>query len=406
MSLLATGFSRALAARAAAAELAEQVEMQLEAGAQVGGALVLATAAAGRQGFEVGACLAERWPEASLVGTSFEGIVAEGRAWREEPALALIAWPAGEGEPVPMLVDSAAFAGDSAGIEHLEHMLEEAAGDGEAEDLLLVFPDAVAATDVEAVLARVAPPADGPSVAGAAASGVDGAPCLAWADGDEEPGASIALYLRGYASGGARLAQAVGSRFASPWLEVSSCRGRWVDQLEDESATDWARRQLGLEASDAIEANLDRLLLRVRDVPGWTDPEDRIDAVTTSEAELDYVERYLVGVAPGRGAIALAAPVSNGARVAFALPDPDRAREALRQGVAELGAAPLVLQLTCRARDASLHGDPDVESAVVATAAEGRVALGTIAPFQLGPDSLGRPRIHVHRTMLIGVGAR
>ena len=63
----------------AAEELARQVEAQLRHDAEIGGALVLATAAAGPQGFEVGSCLAERWPRASLLGTSFEGVLAEGR---------------------------------------------------------------------------------------------------------------------------------------------------------------------------------------------------------------------------------------------------------------------------------------------------------------------------------------
>ena len=404
MSRIVAGFSRALAAEPAAEELAGRLEAQLPTDAEIAGALILATAAAGRQGFEIGGILAERWPAASLLGTSFEGLVAEGRAWREEPAIVAIAWTGGEAEPVPILVDSEAFAGEPHAIDHFEHALEEIASGLAREDLLLVFPDAAGATDVEAVLTRVITRVGCPQVVGAAASGAEGGPCRAWADGSEEPGASVALYLPGCSGAGAQLAQAVGTRFASPWLEVSACRGAWLDRIEGEPATDWTRRQLGLEASDPIEPNLDRVLIRVRDAPRRVDPAERVDGLPTAEHELDYVERYVVGVAGEQGAIALAGPVSTGDRVAFALPDPDRARQALREAVAGLVGSQLVFHLACRARDESLHGDPDLESALVAVAAEGREAIGTIAPFQLSPDSLGRPRIQVHRTILVAVG--
>lgn len=404
MSRIVAGFSRALAADRAAEELAGRIEAQLPTDAEIAGALILSTAAAGRQGFQVGGILAARWPAASLMGTSFEGLVAEGRAWREEPALVALAWTAGEAEPVPILVDSEAFAGEPHAIDHFEHALEEIASGSARADLLLVFPDAAEATDVEAVLARVITRVGSPLIAGAAASGVAGGPCGAWADGSEEPGAALALYLPGCSGIGAPLAQAVGTRFASPWLEVSASRGAWLDRLEDEPATDWTRRQLGLDESDPIEPNLDRVLIRVRDAPGRLDPAERVDALHTSEHELDYVERYVVGVGGEPGAIALAGPVSTGDRVAFALPDPDRARQALREAVAGLVGSQLVLHLACRTRDESLHGDPDLESAVVAAAAGAREAIGTIAPFQLSPDSLGRPRIQVHRTILVAVG--
>ena len=96
--------------------------------------------------------------------------------------------------------------------------------------------------------------------------------------------------------------------------------------------------------------------------------------------------------------------LAKGDRVAFALPDAERARSALRAAVAGLPPAPLVLQLTCRARDVRLHGDDDLESALVVSEARDRHVLGAIVPFSLAPDARGRPRIQVHRTLLLALG--
>ncbi|MEZ4334986.1 MAG: hypothetical protein R3F35_24775 [Myxococcota bacterium] len=69
----------------------------------------------------------------------------------------------------------------------------------------------------------------------------------------------------------------------------------------------------------------------------------------------------------------------------------------------------LLLQLGCPGRGASLHGDRDLESAIVAHQASGRRTLGVIAPFQLAseprPDHAGhRHLLRVHTTVLAAVG--
>ncbi len=95
---------------------------------------------------------------------------------------------------------------------------------------------------------------------------------------------------------------------------------------------------------------------------------------------------------------------ARGDRLALALPDAAWARETLRSAVDSLPLTPLVLQLGCPSRGESLHGDRDVESAVVADQALGRRVLGVIAPFQLGSDPAGVGRLRVHSTVLVAVG--
>ncbi len=413
-----TGFTRAPSAERAAEDLVAAVEHGLPAGVDPVGGLVLATAAAGEQGFEVGERLRARWPGATFAGTGFEGLLAEGRVWRGQPAIALLAWTDGPDAPEPLMVEAEALAGDEEALAHLEAWLHAAAGDRllGADDLLLLFPDALTAPALEPVLASLVDRCGGPSVAGAAATGPGGGPSIAWIDGEQEPGAALALLVPapaaplpgardpgpgGAAAGRRRLAQAVGSRFASPWLEVGRARGVWLERIEGEPATDWARRQLGLGGSAPLEPWLDHLLLRIHEGGLGTEP---VEMIATDESRIDFVERYVIGVAEARGALALPEPVAKGDRIAFALPDAERARSALRAAVAGLPPAPVVLQLACRARDARLHGDEDLESALVVTEARDRRVLGAVAPFQLAPDARGRPRIQVHRSLLLAFG--
>ena len=389
---LATGFASALEPVSAARRLAEAVEAQLGGAGRVAGALVLSSLAGGPGAVAAGTWLAARWPEAELVGTSFEGLLAGGRVHRDEPVIAILAWAGGAGAPLPFVWtgESEGAPPDHGAADELEALLGErgvgpaAAG---ARDLLVLFPDASATAGLESTLDRVSARLGGFVSIGAAASGVGGLPSHAWHDGESTPGATLGLWLTGGASD-ARLARASASRRASPWLEIGRCRERWVDTLDGEPALDWLRRQLGLDAEDPVEPLLDRLLVRI------------------GEAGRGWIEHYVVGIDPRRGSLAIAGqgPLRRGGRLAFALPDGVHARERLRAAVAGLAPSPGLLQLACRARDASLHGDADLEPALVSTADPARWALGTQAPFQLAPGPGGRTRLMVHTTVLAALG--
>jgi small ligand-binding sensory domain FIST len=122
------------------------------------------------------------------------------------------------------------------------------------------------------------------------------------------------------------------------------------------------------------------------------------------DALWSYEERYVVGVDEGRGAFAMGGSFRSGDHLSLALPDSETAREALRASLGEIAATPLVLQFACRARDAGLHGDPDLESAWTAHHAGDRVVVGTVSPFQLASDAEGRARLLVHATVLLALG--
>lgn len=400
---LSTGFTHALRPETAADELASAVEARLGEAGRIAGGLLVANAASGRGALEIGRRLSDRWPGAALLGSSFEGVLAQGRVWRDQPAAGLVAWAHGPEEPIPLF-----FGPTESGPVELAHDILEDAGRASLEpgDLLLLFPDALASTSLESMLEDLLPRLGDPSIAGAGATGVGGGACLAWFGGEEKAAATVGLLIPGGAELRVpRVRCAGGSRFASPWLEISACRERWIDGLDGEPPLDWVRRQLGLAEADPVEPHLSRLLVRLRDESaGPAEEGARVPTDSSDAGPDDFVERYVVGLDERRGALAVTGSFRRGGQLALALPDPARAREALRAAASALPESPLLMQFACRSRDESLHGDADLESALVAHDARGRMTLGVQAPFQLGTDAFGRCRMRVHTSVLAALG--
>lgn len=404
MTRLAVALEAALDAVTLADALARPIEATLGGPEAVAGAFLLATSAAGAMGERVGERLAERWGAAELLGTSFEGIVCDGRVWQGEPAVAVLAWSAGAGAPVPIVCEGGARDPDDL----LKEILGAAEPGGErARPLVLLFPDALDTPGLSDLLKRFGPVGGGPWLAGAAAVGPEGEPARAWARTDSPtPDAPLVGLLFPEAARPARASEppdpircASATRPASPWLEITACRPHWIDALDGEPPVDWIRRQLGLADGAPIEPYLDRLLVRIARGRWGADPaNDPVEPPT-------FEERYVTGLDPRRGALGLVGGFARFDRLAFALPDAIAARERLREAVAALPPARIVLQLGCPGRGEGLHGDRDVESAIVADAAGGRRTLGVLAPFQLATDPAGAGRLVVHTTVLAAVGA-
>ena len=400
MTRLAIALESALEAVRAATALAEAVEAALGDPGEVAGAFVLATAAAGRTGEDVGRLLAARWPGAELFGTTFEGLVLDGRVWQGEPAVALLAWTVGPGMPIPIVCEAGERDPDVLAKEIFSACDRVSPSAG---DLVLLFPDALGTSALRPLLDRFSPAFGGPWLAGAAATGVDGRASHGWAIPSDSGDAEILVGLLIPSTQPLPPVQCAGAtRLASPWLEISACRSHWIDALEGEPPVVWIRRQLGLADSDPIEPHLDRLLVRLAGpspaAPGEGDRSEK------KEEEEAFDELYLTGVDPRRGSVSVMGSFVRGDRLALALPDAVRARENLRSAVDALPRTPLILQIGCPSRGESLHGDRDVESAVVAHQAAGRRTLGVIAPFQLGSDPAGVGRLRVHSMVLAAVG--
>lgn len=422
MALFRAATTRKLDAEQAAEDLVRQVVNQGDGPHPVAGGFLLATAAAGDQGRAVGQRLAAYWPDAELLGTSFEGVLGEGQVWRDEPALGLFVWGEVWGEeqdpPLPFVFGPDELEAARVAGELLDAVGRDTLGPS---DLLLLFPDATGSPGLPAFLGDLASALGGPQLAGAAASGLAGHPALGWLGDEACPGSMVGLLLPdggGAASpaGGLRVSAASATRAASPWLEITACRTRWVDGLDEEPPLVWVRRQLGLDDRARIEPHLDRLMARVRRLGTAGNAVVRaVDATRSTQGAASsgasetaglagYEEQFLIGLDARRGAISLPGEFERGDELAFSLPDAELARRALRESLEALTPSPLILQFGCRARDEDLHGDRDLESALVAHHAKGRATLGALAPFQLGPGPAGKARLLVYSTVLAALG--
>ena len=394
MQSYSISFTRALDVDTAARELQTGTEHALGGPGRVAGGLVFATAAAGKQGVEVARLLCGEWPDVELMGTSFEGLVFEGRAFRHEPALALLGWSEGDREPVSIAFEPAELEVDAI----VEGILAACGRTSLSPcDLVLLFPDAHGLPPIEPMLAQIEIGLGRPALAGAGAAGIDGAPCQAWVAGESWPGGGLlALVVPGGESSTAaplpRVSSAGGSRLASPWIRVTARRQRWIDGLDGEPALTVVRRELGLAKREPLERHLGRILVRHRR-PAKTDDRGKSDRFEQ--------ERYIVGVDGGRDSFSIPVELARGDEIALAWPDASIAREALSGSLEELGDSPWILQFMCRARDERLHGDADLESAWVASRVGGRSVLGTIGPYQIGPgpDPGQGSRLLVHASV-------
>ena len=399
MTRFRTAFSRALDPGVRVDELLAGVGAGLPGGKPLSGGLILATAACGHDCFEVARRLADRWPDTAVAGTSFEGVLAGGSIYRDEPAMVLLAWSEpSELAPNPFLLESGNV--ESA---LLAEAIFEAAGRSRLEsgDLVLLFADAHGSVAFEQTLAGLGPTIAPACLAGAGSSGIDGREALTFVDGEVLPGAILGLFIPATVVEGAGagnqaplVCSAPATRKASPWLEITKCRTRWIDELEGERTLDWVRRQLGLDDDSAIEPHLDRLLARVR----------RSGSPLQSGLDAWDEERYVVGLDANRGSFSWPGRFSVGDELALALPDRTRAREALSRSISELRASPVLLQFACRARDEALHGDSNLESAWAAHCAGDRDIVGTVAPFQFAMSSGLECRVLVHSTVLAALG--
>ena len=120
-------------------------------------------------------------------------------------------------------------------------------------------------------------------------------------------------------------------------------------------------------------------------------------------------ERFIIGIDPSRQAFALPIEIPRGAWLRLAWPDGSLAREALRQETRGLEAGGVGLQFACRARDAALHGEADLEAAWVASEVPERPVVGAVGPRVLhaDPSTPGAAEVgveRIHATALVSLG--
>jgi small ligand-binding sensory domain FIST len=359
------GLSTVLSPQAAAREAAELAITRLGCG-RPDLALVVASAAHG-QGLPTIVREAERLlGRGAVVGGSVEGIVSANVEVSSFPAVMVLALSGVEA--VPFMVS------DAEGEElRVGEDIAARAGDLESSDLVVLLADS-SSLEARALAQGLAAQLGPATVLGTGAGPTPRGRPLLWHDGELAHDAVAGFVLHGTRS---RVAIAQAGRAVTPPLTITGARGNWVLGLDGRPALDVyteVANRLGLDAGGEAPAQL---------LAGLAGCDDQ----TT-----DLLVRNVVGFDPDRRRFSIPEPVVVGQRLALVVLDAGAARSEFASQLEELdaGSSAFGLYFNCRARGASLFGEPGVEAKHIANAFADLPVAGLVGPYQLAPTPLRR----------------
>jgi small ligand-binding sensory domain FIST len=304
--------------------------------------------------------LRRRWPGVAWVGSVGVGVCAGGVEYIDQPALALMlaALPAGRFEVF-------------SGARKLQHIEPYTA---------LVHADP-ATPDLQELITELSDRTESGYLFGGLAS--SRAATVHLADGVWQGGLSGVAFTREVALI-SRVTQ--GSQPIGPTREVTACERHVVTELDGEPALACLLRDLGLPTLDDPRAALPRLRATL---VGLTDAADTALA-RPGQFGTDTRVRHLVGLDPGRNAVAVAEMLQPGMRLAFCQRDVQAARRdlvricseirdeletqaeaALAAGTAEPATAPAARRIlgavyvSCTGRGGPHFGGPSAELKII-----------------------------------------
>jgi small ligand-binding sensory domain FIST len=316
----------------------------------------------------------------AVAGCTARGVLAGASDGDGEPAVAVLALAGAETEA--FLIPDLRGREAGAGAEILARM----GGRTGARDLVILFPDPTALA-LRPLLASLAAPLGAALVVGAGASAGAGGGSLQWRGPKLASGALAGLVVRGAREPGVRITQAC--RPVTGLLPVTRASGHWIESIDGRPALDVYREAArGPLAADLRRAS--SFLMVAIPAPG-----------EESLAQGRYRVRNVAGFAEPRGAIAVPEPVGRGQEIAFALRDPQGARDDLRALCESLhGARPAAaLYLGCCGRGRALFGVAGLEAGYLAGALPQAALAGMQGPCQIAPLG-GRPELLTYAGVL------
>jgi small ligand-binding sensory domain FIST len=357
------GVSLLPAARAAGVQAAEAC---LAAAGRADAALLLATP--GRLG-ELPSLLAgatEALGTQAVVGASAHGLLAAGREYEQEPAVAVLAFADLIARPFLLtdLQGEEALAG-----EQIAALLGDAPC---AEDLVIVLPDPRSLRP-DPLLAGLRTALGPATLVGAGAMDAISHAPLQWCGQRIESAAVAGLALRLPRPPRVGVAQAC--RPASELFTVTRVRGNWILELDGRPALEVYREI----AREPLAADLRRAAAFL------------LVALPSVEAEElrpgSYLVRNVAGFATSENAFAIPERLAPGRRLALVQRDAEAAREDLKAMLGALagGSPTCALYFDCCARGAGLFGVPDLEAAYLAQAFGPTPLLGMFGSCEIGP---------------------
>lgn len=314
----------------------------------------------------------------AVAGCTASGVLAGALESDGEPAVAILALAGARAEAflVPGLRGREAAGG--------AEILARIGGRAGARDLVALFPDPTALA-LRPLVAGLADPLGSAGVVGAGAGVAGGS--LQWCGPKVASGALAGLVLRCAREPELRVTQAC--RPVTGLLPVTRASGHWIESIAGRPALDVYREAArGPLAADLRRAS--SFLMVALPAPGGE-----------SLARGHYRVRNVVGFAEPRGAFAVPEPVGRGQEIAFALRDPEGARDDLRALCDSLAAArpAAALYLGCCGRGRALFGVAGLESGYLAGALPATALVGMQGPCQIAPLG-GRPELLTYAGVL------
>ncbi|MCC6213578.1 MAG: FIST C-terminal domain-containing protein [Polyangiaceae bacterium] len=363
------------------AEVAAEVGRAVSSLGRAAGAVVFVSGSLTEQVPAIGHELGRLALGVPLVVASGAGVVSERGELEAQAAATGIVWSGAPAEGIALRGADAPEVGEALGL-----ALSDRLGSRPAPALLLAHPGTFGPESLH--------PLDGLQGArGLLGAGTVGRhpPVVVHPGGEPEPAEAALLVLRGVPL--PAVAASPACRLLCPLAPVTGLRGSLVTEIGGRPVLE----VLG-EVGQAVEDE-SLVLVALGEEPG-----------AGGDERPGLVIRAARGLDPVRGGVLLDDDVRLGLRLAFAVRDSAAARADLESAVrrvvrASAGAHPrFLLYLSCGARGAGLHGQPDVELRILRSKLGEVPIAGLASSFEIAPFE-GRPALHFYAGVVALFGA-
>jgi len=307
----------------------------------------------------------------AVVGASAHGVLGAGIESESQASVSVLAL-AGV-EAVPFLIREVRGEEQRIGVE----IADRIPGGPRSEDLVVILPDP--RLDTLALVRGLDPALRPARVVGAGAGDPVANTPVQWLGREVETEAVAGVALRGRR---VRVGVTQACRPTTELLTVTRAQGNWVLELDGRPALDVYREAALGPLADDLQRAAAFVLVAL--------PSERDGALLPGT----YRIRHVVGFAPEVRGFALPEIAERGQRLAFAVREPESAREDLKAMLAGLaeGDPAFGLYFNCCARGSAFFQVPGLEAAYLERAFAKTPIAGMFGSYELGPiGSPGHP---------------
>jgi small ligand-binding sensory domain FIST len=367
-----------------AAAVEEAIVGALGAGLRADAALLFAGPGYGERLTLLMDAAAARLGGVCTLGATANGVLGAGTEVEGAPSVTVLAIEGCEAQSF-LLTDLAGHE-STAGAE----IAAQLGGRARPEDLVVLLPNP-GAYDAAAVVASVHEGLATAAVVGAGAADPTGSAAAVWTGRRHGRGGLAGMVIRSPRPPRIGVTQAC--RIVGEMQSVTRTQGHWILGIDGRPALDVYREIAGGPLAEDLRRAAAFVLVAL--------PRDEADPLRPG----GYVVRQVVGFAEAEGGIAIPELPKPGDSIAFAVREPEAAREDLVEMLDGFGGAPpaAALYFNCCARGAGFFGVSGLEAAYLDRAFGRAPVCGMFGCFEIGPIG-GTPELLTHTGVLALLG--